>query len=145
VLDGIGTALDIWSLIGATTDEFAAKNTTIGSALRDITKNHPQLSEFASLDLWTDAATSLTAISTNTVLSPVNAAIHLATGKSITITGDDVKRGLAPVINGGTVGGVYVPGLGDFTKDVILDPIHETAAGAKAVGSWIGKTWNSIW
>lgn len=42
------------------------------------------------------------------------------------------------VIQGGTVDGVYVPGLGDFTKDVILDP-------ASAAGNWVSNAWSSLW
>jgi hypothetical protein len=56
-----------------------------------------------------------------------------------------LQGSLNPVIEGGHIGGVPVPGLGDFTKDVVLDPISETVSGAKAAGSWISKKWNSLW
>ncbi|MCC6363105.1 MAG: hypothetical protein IT165_06240 [Bryobacterales bacterium] len=59
---------------------------------------------------------------------------------------------LSPVIEGGSVGGVYVPGLGDFTKDVVLDFPQNTKtvwnltkSGATAAGNWIGQKWSSLW
>ena len=62
----------------------------------------------------------MTAIATNTILSPLNAAINLTTGRSITITGDNVAVFAA-------------------------NPIGETVSGAKAAGSFISKAWNSLW
>jgi hypothetical protein len=64
---------------------------------------------------------------------------------------------LSPVIEGGVVnlpvaGKTYIPGLGDFTKDVVLDfgqntktVVNAAGAGINAASKWIGNKWKSLW
>ena len=49
----MGEALGFYSLYQSTSDEFSAKGVSFSAALRDVIERPPQLSEFASLELWT--------------------------------------------------------------------------------------------
>ena len=53
---------------------------------------------------------------------------------------------LNPVIQGGTVHGIYIPGIADFVNDTILsNPINQAIVqGVKGVGQNIANTWSSI-
>jgi RHS repeat-associated protein len=129
VLKWVGTGLELTILSYETYKDFTDKNVSRSTAYKNLAIH------------GADFGLSVSPVGAHWTA----AKIGYGTGNFLFAPGQP----LSPVIEGGTVGQTYIPGLGDFTKDVILDPaktvVNAVGSGASAAGKWIGNKWNSLW